>query len=219
VFSEQASKYIGELLKEGRYNPSEVISECDLSEELGMSRTPVRTALYRLEEAGLIEKLAGRGWRVRPLTKADVEEIFQLKITLEVLCVKLAAERITPVESDHLIDLTNQMEAAIESKNLTLWLKCDSDFHSHIMGVGGNQRLQNFVNTLNDQWYRLRPAYMSVTGRAYDSIHEHRVISEAIVAHDVEAACTAAVKHMEEVHYAVQSAMDNILHLVGGSTL
>ena len=216
---EEASDYIRKLFRERRYNPSDVISEVALAEQLGMSRTPVRTALFQLEEAGLVEKLAGRGWRVRPLTKEDVEEIFQLKTALEVLAVRLTTERITSAQGDYLMKITERLESAAASGDLDAWLRGDSDFHAHIMEISGNRRLQSTVNALNDQWYRLRPTYMKASGRAEYATQEHRVIAEAIVAHDAAAACGAAAQHMEEVHRSVLRVMDTILDLVGGNTL
>jgi len=219
VLVEQASDSIRELLRERRLDASEGLTEAALAQQLGMSRTPVRTALFRLEDAGLVERTTGRGWRVCRLSKQDVEEIFEMKTALEVLAVRLATQRMSPAQGARLLELSGKLEASASSGDLDSWLACDADFHNLIVRATGNQRLLRAVAMLNDQWYRVRPAYMAVSGRALNAAVEHRIIAEAMIAGDAEAACAAAQEHMERVHDAVRESMRAILRLVGGDTL
>ena len=216
---EKVCDYVRKLVRERSVGPRDVLSEEALAEELGMSRTPVRTALAHLQDAGLLTKLPGRGWSVRPLTQRDIEHIFQMKTALESLAVRLTAERISPEEGRRLIQLVEGMERSLADDDLDVWLQKDDEFHTLILAVAGNERLQKVVRELNDQWYRLRASYVAMPGRLEQASRQHRDMAEAIVAQDAASAEQAALRHLDYIHTATVRMMDTILRLVGGQQL
>jgi len=216
---DKACDYVRKLVRERSIGPHDVLSEEALAEDLDMSRTPVRAALVHLQDAGLLIKLPGRGWGVRPLTQRDIEQIFQMKTALEGLAVRLAAERISPEEGSRLIQLVEGMERSLKDDDLDVWLQKDGAFHTLILAVAGNERLQKVVRELNDQWYRLRASYVAMPGCLEQASRQHRDMAEAIVAQDADLAEQAALRHLEYIHAATVRLMDTFLRLVGGQQL
>ena len=145
--------------------PGEYITDSQIAVQLKISRTPVREAFHRLEKEGLLVYEARRGWKVYVLSLEDIEEIFDLKLTIEGMTARRAAE----CQDDRLhVDLQRAMDDlrnAAQAKDLEAWTEADGRLHDVIFSMADNQRASAIIQNLNDQWHRVRAGFVARTGR------------------------------------------------------
>lgn len=161
--------------------------EPEIALRLGMSRTPVREALIRLEAEGLVELIPRRGVRVLPIRAEDMREIYQILTSLEPdAAARYAETRPSAEELSPLAEATADMEAALESEDLDIWAEADDRFHQILLDLQGNRRIKDFVRALYDQAHRARVVTMRMRGPPHRSTQEHREILEYLLAGDGE---------------------------------
>ncbi|WP_119165956.1 GntR family transcriptional regulator [Algihabitans albus] len=175
-----------EILK-NRLPPGFQATEPEVALRLGMSRTPVREALIRLQSEGLIELIPRRGVRVLPISPTDMQEIYWLLTALEPdAAAALASKGLTAEQIASLEEATSAMEKALEEKDLDLWAVADDRFHRELLYCTGNGRLLSFVTTLFDQAHRVRMITLRLRDLPTKSTAEHRAILKALRAGDAE---------------------------------
>jgi DNA-binding GntR family transcriptional regulator len=199
TFQHQAYEYVKEQIINLRYKPSQVITDTQVAQELNISRTPVREAFHRLENEGLLINEARRGWRVYSLSIDDIHELFDIKIAIEGMLARCAAERGSEEERAELLACFEQMQAAAASGDSETWLKCDFKLHDIIFAMAGNARAERIVANLNDQWHRVRIGYATMRARMAASTVEHEAFVKAIVEGDAEAAQRLMEQHLDNV--------------------
>lgn len=199
TFQHQAYEYVKERIINLRYKPSQVITDTQVAQELNISRTPVREAFYRLENEGLLINEARRGWRVYSLSIDDIHELFDIKIALEGMLARCAAERATDEERTALKECFEQMQTAATEGDSETWLKCDFKLHDIIFAMAGNTRAERIVANLNDQWHRVRIGYATMRARMTTSTVEHEAFVKAIVEGDAQAAEGLMKSHLDNV--------------------
>ncbi len=170
--------------------PGEVISENKLSQEVGVSRTPLREALKQLEVDGLIVS-SGRRKRVFMLTIHEIEEIFELKVAIESSVARLATEKGQEQDFAELRDIVQHMNQFAEivpedtseahDRWLNEWLELDRRFHDLLFQMANNRRAEQVIKNLNYQWHRLRVGLLAMEGRIQKSVKEHTGIAQAIL--------------------------------------
>lgn len=168
------------------YKPEDVVSEEMLCGEFGVSRTPLRQALYRLELEGLIVKQSNGRMHVAPVSIQEAEEIFKVREVLEGLIAREAAQRITPSEIDHLKDLLELMRRAAQQKRIIDTIKYGSQFHHQLYEPSQNKTAINFLAQLRSRIERYR-RLSGYTNPRYDTllpVEEHEAILKAIMARD-----------------------------------
>jgi DNA-binding GntR family transcriptional regulator len=197
---------------------TESLGDAGLAQSLGVSRTPVRMALARLESEGLVRKVPGKGWAPTPLTLQDIQEIFDMKEALEALAARQAAEQMTPGGAEALADAVGEMRTAAREHDLASWIAADDLFHAIIYEAAGNQRLQHSMQWLDSQWYRFRMGYISQEGQLALLYEEHRLIAEAICEHDGPRAADCVLKHLQYVRRSIlQITRDVLMPFLGAS--
>jgi len=204
---EVAYERIKELILGMEYKPGDIVSENRTAQRLGISRTPVREALKRLEQEGLIIS-SNRRKRVYVLTVQEIEEIFDLKKVLEASIARWAAERASEEDLRQLEGIFESMERVVEDKPEEAsqleewkhaWLEQDRKYHEQLFAMAGNRRAAQIVRSLNTYWHRLRLGIVAIEGRIEVSEGEHRKITEAVCRRDPEAAEKAAATHLENL--------------------
>ncbi len=178
------------------FQPNQQVLEQDLAAELGMSRTPLREALIRLEQEGLVEILPRRGMRVLPISAGDMAEIYELLTALEARAAERLAER--KPTSKSLAPLTRaleRMEAALEAGNLKAWARADDQFHRHLVSLAGNRRLAEIARTVFDQAHRARMATLHLRPWPRQSNKDHRALIRAILKGDARRAREIHARH------------------------
>ena len=185
----------------------QVIEE-ELCAELGMSRTPLREALVRLELEGLVEIIPRRGMRVLPLAAADIADIFQVLSSLEILAVRLLAERADNRDSVARMQVeVDAMKKALADDDLDAWAAADERFHRALVDESGNPRLAAAARTLLDQSQRFRIFTLRMRDRPTKSTRSHEALVSAIRKHDVERATDEHSHHKVNWHVQMSDLM------------
>jgi len=193
---------------QGRLEPGERLMETQLAEELGVSRTPVREAMRRLEQEGFIVMVPHKGAYVAGITLRDIADVFEVRAALDSLAAGLAAQRITEDELEELEKALVRLSEDTIAGNVEKIVKSDEAFHEIIYRASRNERLLQIIINLQEQIHRFRTTSLSRPGRAKITIEEHRKIVEAISEHNVALSQTLAMEHTE-------SAEQNLLSAIG----
>ncbi|HZK86694.1 MAG TPA: GntR family transcriptional regulator [Syntrophomonas sp.] len=188
---------IREAIKNGSLQPRERLMEIQLADELGVSRTPVREALRKLELEGFIVMVPRKGAYVSDLTMKDVADVFEIRAALEGLAAALAAERITEEELETMERLLVEKGEAINLDDIGKLVAVDTKFHEAMYQASRNERLSAIISNLREQIQRFRLTSLSIPGRKEDSLREHRNLLEAIQARDIQLARQLAQEHIE----------------------
>ena len=188
---------IREAIKNGSLQPRERLMEIQLADELGVSRTPVREALRKLELEGFIVMVPRKGAYVSDLTMKDVADVFEIRAALEGLAAALAAERITEDELETMERLLVEKGEAINLDDIGKLVAVDTKFHEAMYQASRNERLSAIISNLREQIQRFRLTSLSIPGRKEDSLREHRNLLEAIQARDIQLARQLAQEHIE----------------------
>lgn len=197
-----------EAIRTGKLKPGERLMEIQLSEELGVSRTPVREAIRKLDQEGYIVMMPRRGAYVANMSIRDVNEIFEIRTALESLSNGLAAERITGEELETLQRLLVQIGSYIKEGDMDRIVETDIKFHDLLYQASRNHRLEGIISNLREQLTRFRTLSMSYPGRLEATLEEHRAMVDAIAQGDMKAAQKAAERHMERSEQALMDAME-----------
>jgi DNA-binding GntR family transcriptional regulator len=178
--------------------PGHQALEQALALELGMSRTPVREALIRLQNEGLIEVVPRHGMRVAPVSATDMKEIYEILTSLEATAAELVAQRRpTPAEIAPLEKATRDMEKALKKDDLDAWAEADERHHRHLIELCGNRKLAAVVYNYWDRAHRARMFTLRLRPKPVDSTHEHLAVVEAIRRGDAVAARELHRQHRE----------------------
>ena len=181
---------------DNRLQPGFQAPEPELALRLGMSRTPVREALIRLQSEGLVELIPRRGVRVLPVSPADMKDIYQLLGILEPeAAAEIAARGLTRGERAVLMAATEDMQRALEAGDLDAWSQADDRFHRELLDMSDNARLKAFASTLFDQAHRARAVTLRLREPPWKSTMEHRRIIQAMASGDAERTRTIFRKH------------------------
>ncbi len=181
----------------GRYQPGDSLNEIKLSDEIGVSRTPVREAIRQLELAGLVETIPNKGAIVKGITAQDIEDIYTIRMRIEGLAARWAAEKATDAELEELREAV-EMEEFYTQKNRTEQLmQFDSRFHEIIFRAGKSRVLMQTLSSYHHYVQRARGKSLGTPGRAEQVLEEHRAIYEAIAARDPDGAEKLMVQHIK----------------------
>ncbi|MEM7562050.1 MAG: GntR family transcriptional regulator [Pseudomonadota bacterium] len=187
-------------IRNGRYQPGARIREAEVAEWLGVSRTPVREALRRLEADGLVSFEPWRGVVVAELDRQAVGELYAMRGILEGAAARMAARYIDDAEIDLLELLLQQAdEVAEDAEKLA---RINRRFHQTLSAAARNRYLLQSMNQQENGLALLNGTTFSVPGRAVTAAEEHRAIVEAIRARDPEAAERAARAHIANAQHA-----------------
>lgn len=196
-----------EEILSGELPRGKALGEIALAKRLGVSRTPIRGALHRLSEEGLVEILPNRGATVIGINTSDLIDIYKLRERLEGLASSLAATRITEEELAKLTEAVELAEFYINKNDTEHIKELDTVFHSIIYKASGARFLSRTLSELHRKIKSYRKRSLAVPGRLEKSASEHREILEAIKRGDAVAADRLTSLH-------VRRALDNMLSAV-----
>lgn len=180
----------------GKLLPGVRVSEKELAEEFGISRTPVREALVRLLEQGLIQSHTGRGFIVRNLSLKEIEDLYTLREGLEVLAIRLAMPKLDQQKIRRLKTILEASPALIAEYDIAQFNEIDSQFHENIIAYSGNELLIKTCSTLQMQ-IKLVRQYTFVNPKNIDETYnQHLEILDYIMAGDKMNACQSLSNHI-----------------------
>ena len=194
---------IGGVLK-----PGERLMEIQLADELGVSRTPIREAIRKLEQEGFIDMLPRRGAYVANISIKDVIDVYEIRIALDVLAAGLAAERITGEELSLLRQRLGIIKEVVEHDDMEKIGEYDWAFHEVLYKASKNERLVGIINNLRDQLTRLRVTSMNYQDRIQDTMLEHELLVESIANREPELAKRRAFEHMRNAEKTLLEAIE-----------
>lgn len=187
----------------GELKPGERLMEIHLADKLGVSRTPIREAIRKLELEGLVTMIPRKGAEVAQITEKSMNDVLEVRRAMDALCAELACERITDEEIQQLGQACVTFEAAVKTGDVKKIAQADVELHDIIVKATGNQRLVQLINNLSEQMYRYRFEYIKDASQHQRLIEEHRVIYESILKKDRETASQAARMHIDNQKKAI----------------
>lgn len=201
---EEAYDFIKNKIIQNQLRPNEVISENQITDQLSMSRTPVREAIKQLVADGLVE-MRGRENIVAPLTASDVQEVYELRSLLETYALKKTINLIPEVKLD---ELEVKFREAYDSKDWNAYLQTDTEFHELITHLAGYGRLKQFLAILKAQTARTRHVSSYNPHRMSRSIEEHQMIIKWIRQRNLDEAEKALAYHLQRVYQSVETYLN-----------
>ncbi len=181
----------------GQLKPGERLMEVHLANKLGVSRTPIREAIRKLELEGLVVMIPRRGAEVAKISEKSLQDVLEVRRALDEFIVELATSRITKEQLNRLKEAASEFEKATKDQDTATIAKADVAFHDIIMEATGNLRLKQLVNNLAEQMYRYRFVYLKDNSIHSQLVKEHKDIYQAISQKDTEAAKKAARIHID----------------------
>lgn len=187
----------------GELKPGERLMEIHLANKLGVSRTPIREAIRKLELEGLVTMIPRRGAEVAQITEKSMKDVLEVRKVLDNLSVELACDRITEEEKEMLQNACVDFEDAVKTGDFSMIAKTDVAFHDIIVAATRNIRLSQMVNNLAEQMYRYRFEYIKDSTQHNRLVQEHKEICEGIVSGNKEKALEAIEAHIDNQEIAV----------------
>jgi DNA-binding GntR family transcriptional regulator len=191
----------------GELKPGERLMEVQLAEKMGVSRTPVREAIRKLELEGLVDMVARRGAQVADLSVKDIMDVLEVRASLDGLATSLSSTRITQDELKELKHINTQFTNYVEKENLQGIIKKDVEFHDIIYRSSRNEKLIQIASNLREQVQRFRVIYLKDFSSTKDIIKEHNEILEAIQNKDSNNAQSLAQKHIKKQEESIINSL------------
>lgn len=181
---EKILETIRDAILKGTLKPGERVSEPDLAERFGISRTPIREAFRQLESEGYLQVIPRKGAVVASLSERDIEEFYAIKIILEGFAARMAAENLTDKDIERLEIINERLQKIAEDGDVKTFFRVHNEFHEVFIKAAGNEKLYEMINQLVMKFKRLRLASLSQPGRMAISVEEHRNMIMAFKKHD-----------------------------------
>lgn len=196
--ADAAYEQIRRRILDNVWPPGHRALEQEVALALGMSRTPVREALVRLQGEGLVEVVPRHGMHVLPVSPADMREIYEILTALECMAAELLARRKPAVdELAPLLDATQAMERALAADDLDAWARADERFHLQLVQLAGNRQLQATVMNYWDRAHRARMFSLRLRPKPVTSTREHLELVRRLREGDAEGAARVNRAHRE----------------------
>jgi DNA-binding GntR family transcriptional regulator len=185
-----------EAIMSGRLRPGDHLAEEYLARQFGVSRTPVREAILRLETEQLAERVPRRGLVVRGIPEREVLEVYTVRTSLDALAARLAATQSLPADRAHLRWVNQRLAEAAGRGDDSAMAELNIQFHEAICEAAHNGMLLRFMRQIHDWVHRFGETTFSFPGRAQTAVAEHERVLEAIEEGDAAAAEQLARDHM-----------------------
>ncbi|NTW71533.1 MAG: GntR family transcriptional regulator [Eubacteriaceae bacterium] len=194
-----------EAIINGDFKSGQRLMEVQLAEQMGVSRTPVREAIRKLELEGLVVMVPRKGAYVAGLSSEDVREVLEIRAVLEGLAAQLAAEKASEADIIQLKDIVNKFQQAAADQDIARLINYDSDFHDVMYRSSKNKKLVQLISALKEQVQRFRVAYFTKIKNTHILIEEHNELLNAIIDHNAQLARQVAEKHISTTEKLITS--------------
>ena len=187
-----------QAILKGELAPGERLMEIQLAQKLGVSRTPIREAIRKLELEGLVLMIPRKGAIVAEITVQDLEDVLEVRMALEELAVKIACKRITQEQLEEIKRRSAEFCKTLYGDDVAACAQADMAFHDAIYEATGNRRLVQILNNLREQMYRYRLEYIKDEDKRHILLVEHDQILKAL-----------SLRHVHEAKIAIREHIDN----------
>ena len=189
----------------GELKPGERLMEIQLAEKLGVSRTPIREAIRKLELEGLVLMIPRKGGEVAKISEKSLRDVLEVRRSLEELAIELACQRMTDEEIEQLGERQNDFKNAINKGNAMNIAETDEAFHDVIYLGTGNDKLVQILNNLREQMYRYRVEYLKDENNYPTLMKEHKDIVEGLVRKNKTQVTETMHQHVKNQAVAVKA--------------
>ena len=184
LLSEDIADSIKAAIIKGKFKPGEKISEGDLAESMGISRTPLREAFRKLENEGFIEIIPRKGAVVTGISPREVNDLYEIKSTLEGLAARLASANMKDKDIKKLEKINDELKDHIDRNDLEAFYRAHTKFHEVFVKLSENRRLIRMISNLNDHFKRFGIVSMTLPGQYESAIKQHEGIIRAFKSGD-----------------------------------
>jgi DNA-binding GntR family transcriptional regulator len=191
-------KTLRQAILKGELEPGERLMEIQLAERLGVSRTPIREAIRKLELEGLVLMIPRKGAEVARISESNLRDVLEVRRSLEELAIDLACQRMTGEELDALRATEDAFARAIKEGDTMKIAQLDEQYHESIYSSTKNQKLVQILNNLREQMYRYRLEYIKDGDKHQILVVEHEQILKAL-----------RLRHVQEAKMAIREHIDN----------
>jgi len=191
-------KTLRQAILRGELEPGERLMEIQLAERLGVSRTPIREAIRKLELEGLVLMIPRKGAEVAKISESNLRDVLEVRRSLEELAIDLACQRMTEEELEELKVTQQKFALAIRNGDAMQIAETDERYHEIIYDSTKNARLVQILNNLREQMYRYRLEYIKDEDKRQVLLVEHERILKAI-----------SLRHVQEAKQAIREHIDN----------
>lgn len=192
-------EYLRNLILEGELKPGERLMEINLAEQLGVSRTPVREAIRKLEKEKFVEMIPRKGAYVAELTTKDAIDVLEIRKLLEGHAAYLAAQNMTSEEIAILKEILDNFDGALNKMDRQGMIDFDNKFHDEIFKSTNNEKLIEIVQSLHDQFQRFRLNYFNEHDDYFELQRNHKLIYDSIKNREPENAKIHSETHIEQL--------------------
>ncbi len=190
-----------------KLHPGERLMENMIATKLGVSRTPVREAIRMLSDEGLVLIIPRRGAQVASISRKELDDVLEIRESLEALAIGRACERITDAMLDELSEAQEYFRSMTADGELTELARADEDFHAVIYRAAGNRRLDSIISNLREQMYRFRLEYLKKPGICEELVAEHDAIIEAVRQRNKKLAERLITVHVDKQREAIACSL------------
>ena len=191
----------------GELSPGERLLEIKLADKLGVSRTPIREAIRKLELEGLVVNTPRKGAEVANISAEDLRDVLEVRRSLEVLAIRLACDKMTEETLELLHENIDAFKHSINAKATSDIASVDVSFHDIIYKSTGNNRLIQILNNISEQMYRYRFEYIKNKEAWNRLVEEHMNIYEAIKNRDKDLAVKSILLHIDNQERDIRKKM------------
>ena len=191
----------------GELPPGERLMEIKLADKLGVSRTPIREAIRKLELEGLVVNTPRKGAEVANISPEDLRDVLEVRRSLEVLAISLACEKMTEETLELLHENIDAFKHSVDAKATSDIASVDVTFHDIIYKSTGNNRLIQILNNISEQMYRYRFEYIKNKESWNRLVEEHTNIYEAIKNRDKDLAVKSILLHIDNQEQDIRKKM------------
>ena len=192
-----------QAIRRGELKPGERLMEIQLANKLGVSRTPVREAIRKLELEGLVLMIPRKGAEVADISEKSLKDVLEVREALEELAARLACDKITKEGINRLKEAAQDFRSALKSNDITQMAEADVRFHDVICNATENQKLGQLLNNLREQMYRYRIEYLKDQQVYEKLLSEHEEIIRHIEKGEKDEAARVVSRHIENQAQAV----------------
>ncbi len=197
-----------QAILKGELKPGERLMEIQLASKLGVSRTPIREAIRKLELEGLVLMMPRRGAEVAKISHQSLQDVLEVRGALEELATDLACQRITSEELAHLVEAEERFKDAVATGTEIEIAEADEAYHDIIYNATANKKLIQMINNLREQMYRYRLEYIKDKAQRGTLIDEHEKILEAIRIRDIIRAKALMKEHIDNQELNVSRSLE-----------
>lgn len=201
---EQVTSRLREAITSGALRPGDRLLQAELAEQLGVSRMPVREALRRLEAEGLVELQPYRGALVANLSSVELQEIYEIRATLETLALRLGVPSMDATALEKMEATLHRMDTETDS---LVWLALNTEFHTHLYKSAGRRLLLEHIESLRNKSDRFLRLFASHRNRIDQAQGEHWTIFRACQERDAQTACRLLQEHLQSTITSLSSTL------------